>query len=206
MMPDTAAPNSVIAPLWTECETCLDYSGEVYYYADPVTSDIVVQWDSVLAQGTNRLWFEAILHSNGDILFQYRNTPSFLDYTIGLENATGTDALVVYQEGGCPPIHDNFAILFTHTTAPPGVERLTALRAPGLSSNVVLRWESVFPDLHYSVYASNVPNFTPPGQGTYLGTTQATSFTDVGAVNTNLKRFYRVIAGNMPPQGGNDAR
>ena len=203
LMPNPELPNSVVAPLWTECETCINYIGEVYWYGDPNTGDLIVQWDSVLARESDYLTFEAIIHSNGDILFQYRNAPSYLDYTVGLESADGTQALVVYQEGGCPPIHDNFAILFTNENAPPGISQLTVYRGPNLSNNTILRWESLAPGLYYNVYAGTSSDFVPPGQGTYLGTTTGTSFTDAGVVSAQLKRFYRVIASNQPLEGGN---
>jgi hypothetical protein len=159
-MPNASAPNAVIAPLWTESESCLDYTGEVYYYEDPADSRVIVQWDNILAHGTDRLTFEAILYPNGDVLCQYENTPSFLDYTVGLESAEGTQALAVYQEGGCPPIHDNFAILFSRMNAPPGVQRLVAHPVAG-TGNMALNWEQVGAGVFYNVFAHSTRMWAP---------------------------------------------
>ncbi len=190
-MPNSAYPNEVIAPLWTESESCIDYSGEIYYWEAPDSSRVVIQWDNILANN-ERLTFEAILYPTGEILCQYLDAPTLLNYTVGLENASGTDALQVYTDGGCPPLRDDFAIRFAPLLPPAGPSSLVV----NVSGNdLVLIWDAIPSHVYYEVYRSNVESF-PAENRELIAVTTDTSYVDTGALDGSAPAFYRVIASN----------
>ncbi len=191
-MPNTSEPNSVIAPLWTESEFCYNYSGEIYYQAAPDLTHYTVQWQNILANG-ERISFQAILHSNGDIVCHYLDAPSFLNYTCGIENSDGTQALQVYSDGGCPPVRNMMAIRFRPLLPPLGPQAFV-INFSG--TDILLNWNQVPGAACYEIYASEFPNF-PPGQTSLVATTSDTSFADEGAAAQLNLRFYQVIANNV---------
>lgn len=105
-IPDPAAPNRVLAPWWDDLACGPGYGGgrvwARYLGAEPNRRFAVI-WDRVNRVGTDTtelLSFQAILHENGQVVFQYLDTKTGdirYDHArgaaIGLENAAGSDGL-----------------------------------------------------------------------------------------------------------------
>jgi hypothetical protein len=62
------------------------------------------------------------------------------------------------------------------------------------NNDVIVNWTATGAP-YYRVFWDNVPN---GAFGNVLGSTTSASFTDVNAVNLNLKRFYRVVSSDAP--------
>jgi hypothetical protein len=189
-MPEPSEPNAVIAPLWTESEFCFDYSGSIYYDESYDLTHYTVQWQNILAND-ERIGFEMMMYTNGDIVCQYLHAPSFLNYTCGIENASGTQALQVYTDGGCPPIRDNFAIRFRPIVAPAGTEDLV-VSASG--SDIVLSWTPLPVSVFYEIYRFDAE---APDSAELIGITTSATFTDRNAVDRASQSFYRVVTNNQ---------
>jgi len=98
VLPDAAAPNGLIAPLWDDLRLGNTTQGFVY---TELLSDgrFVVQWDDVerFGESTSSLTFQVLLSPDGTIEFEYE-TLSATDLesaTIGIENADGTSGVQV---------------------------------------------------------------------------------------------------------------
>lgn len=97
-IPSPSTPNAAIYPLWQDL--FLDDGSAITYETLGSAPDrtFVIAYDGVKAYGsTVRISFEVKLHENGDIDFLYAdnaaNPGDGRNAGIGIENATGTDAL-----------------------------------------------------------------------------------------------------------------
>ncbi|GAB1693653.1 S8 family serine peptidase [Krasilnikovia sp. M28-CT-15] len=96
VLPSTAQPNNALYPFWDDL--FVDADAGVWTAADADT--FVVEWRNVRFFGDpqQRVSISAILHRDGEVTYRYRNLQGIWATgryaTIGLENATGTDALV----------------------------------------------------------------------------------------------------------------
>ncbi|RMD64815.1 MAG: choice-of-anchor D domain-containing protein, partial [Planctomycetota bacterium] len=106
-IPDPNDPNDFIAPFWDDLNP--SQGGMIYYYS-PDPNTFIVQWDQVPHFGSGGPYtFEAILKSNGQMLFQYLDMNSPLESaTIGIENFDASDGLEVVFNA--PYMHNNLAI------------------------------------------------------------------------------------------------
>src|SRR6202008_3762317 len=111
-------------------------------------------------------------------------------YTVGLENATGTSALQVYTDGGCPPLRDNFAIHFTPILPPLGP---TALVVNVSGTDLRLTWHAIPAHVFYEIYRSNTESF-PETATEFIGATSDSYYVDTGGLLSDEMYFYRVIA------------
>ena len=86
-IPNVAAPNALIAALWTD----LDLSqGSVTYFQD--TTQFVVSWENVPLAGDSSATqtFQVIINKNGNITFQYKTLNSVpTDAVVGIESQEG---------------------------------------------------------------------------------------------------------------------
>jgi len=117
-IPDTAAPDALIAPFWDDLNPAA--AGTIYHLADATFERFVVQWEGVARYGApgDRQTFQVILTPDGGIRFQYSVLSDTESCTVGIENADGTDGLeVLYNAGGY--LHDELAILMTTGAAIP---------------------------------------------------------------------------------------
>ncbi len=113
-IPDSAEPNALIAPFWDDLNP--QSIGAVYYQS--FADRFIIQWSGVPRYGTTEPnTFEAILHTNGTIEFQYGSmTAATLNSaTVGIEDAAGTDALQVVFNATY--IQSNMALRITPPTA-----------------------------------------------------------------------------------------
>jgi hypothetical protein len=101
-IPLTDLPNNFIAPFWDDIRT--GPIGAIFTLQGGTAPNryFVVEWRHFeLVSGSGNLSFEAILHENGDIVFQYSQVPVPGNYssTVGIENSLGDDGLI-YLFGG----------------------------------------------------------------------------------------------------------
>ena len=86
-IPTIYPPNDLIAVLWTWLG-----SGNGVYYQDMADGRFVVTWDDLphALDGSVRNTFQAVLHEDGTILFQYLEAPPSdrAGPVIGIENAS----------------------------------------------------------------------------------------------------------------------
>ena len=92
-IPDTTAPNALIAGLWTDLDPSL--GGSITYFQD--TTQFVVSWENVPLAGnaTAPQTFQIILEKNGNITFQYKTLNSVpTDAVVGIESQEGLTGVV----------------------------------------------------------------------------------------------------------------
>ncbi|OQY27798.1 MAG: hypothetical protein B6244_09400 [Candidatus Cloacimonetes bacterium 4572_55] len=111
-IPNTSDPNELIAIFWDDLDP--SSGGNIYYYADAAQNRWIVQYDDVPRYGSNsdRYTFQAILHANGLILFQYQTMEgNLVSATIGVENSSGSDGLETVSNAAY--MHDALAVRIT---------------------------------------------------------------------------------------------
>jgi len=130
-IPSTDSPNNIIAGLWDDLNPTATGSGKIYYYYDDANHRFIVEWDSVYHYGSSLPEkFEIILYDpayyttptgDGEIVVQYLISPTQDDFSMGIENADGSDGIGYYIDGvygeGADEIVGARAIKFT-TNAP----------------------------------------------------------------------------------------
>jgi hypothetical protein len=101
LMPDTAAPNDMVCPLWDDFVPNL--AGDVFYQtlADPTR--FVIQWNNMRRIGatTGANTFQAVLFASGEIEFRYgalEGSPP-LTANAGIENSTGAFGVSIDPAG-----------------------------------------------------------------------------------------------------------
>jgi len=99
-IPNDMNPNNLIAPFWFDLRVGSPYNGGAIYYSQGGSAPnryFVVEWRNVQTyEGNTSFSFEAILHENGDIDFQYQSFPTSFWAIVGLEDSVGYDGLQQY--------------------------------------------------------------------------------------------------------------
>jgi hypothetical protein len=108
-LPSNSAPRPAIFGFWddlnpiaTDLSGCPEGSGDVYTYSD--NEKLVVWFDDVIRCTSNPDYsgtfdFQIVLHQNGDIDVNYNEmTGNTSSATIGMQNADGTNAMVVVYD------------------------------------------------------------------------------------------------------------
>ena len=125
-IPDTDAPNDMIAPFWDDIDPY--DGGDVYYetQGSGPNRQFIVQWHDVehFDDPPGIITFEVILYEgSNNILFQYYELDfgdTDYDYgasaTVGIENEDASDSLE--YSCGEDALEDDFAILFSPAVAP----------------------------------------------------------------------------------------
>jgi hypothetical protein len=95
-IPSDSAPNNYIAPFWGDFVVGVNgNTGAIYYQRGGTAPNryLVIEWRNVeLFFGSVPFSFEAILHENGDIVFQYQSLPGEY-WTVGIEDSAGYQGL-----------------------------------------------------------------------------------------------------------------
>ena len=106
-IPDALEPNNLIAPFWDDLSP--NAGGQVFVRAD--ADRFIVQFQDVPHFGAPQVTetFQAILQADGAILFQYADVGSDGSCTVGIENGSGSDGLLV-QFNSPGSLHDGLAI------------------------------------------------------------------------------------------------
>src|SRR5215213_8929281 len=96
-IPNNVKPNNLIAPFWDDLLVGSPY-GAIYYSKGGSAPNryIVIEWREVESyNGYGLASFEAILYENGDIVVQHGNLPSPYYSTVGIEDSSGYQGLLV---------------------------------------------------------------------------------------------------------------
>jgi hypothetical protein len=159
-IPDTDAPNEIIAPFWDDLEG--GSQGKVYYQQDD--NKFIVQftnWTKYNASEPNT--FQVVLHSNGKIFVYYNSMQGTVtSSTIGIENADGSVGLQVANNASY--ITDGLALQFMAEPEWLLINGLEGTLYNGNSVAVVLNFSC--DDLELGTYSmdcvitSNDPNST----------------------------------------------
>ncbi|MDD5088427.1 MAG: T9SS type A sorting domain-containing protein [bacterium] len=101
-IPSTDEPNNALYLFWDDMYP--PDGGSILYYADAANQRFIVSWEGIQNYyGTEPYTCQAIIGSRGSILYQYHtiptSTPSNTNCTVGVENASGTDALQLVYNG-----------------------------------------------------------------------------------------------------------
>lgn len=94
-IPTASDPNNLIAPFWEDLNP--NSTGSIYHYSDVANGRFIAQWQGVPRYGNSSALetFQAILHADGRIVFQYLDVTDVTSVTVGIENADGSDGLEV---------------------------------------------------------------------------------------------------------------
>jgi len=116
-IPNSAEPNTMIAPFWDDLTP--PNGGTIYYYADTANNRFIVEWDGVDHYNPtgNPETFQVILNADGTILCQYQTVSLNTSCTVGIENQDGGDGLQVVFNATY--LHSGLALLFTTSLADP---------------------------------------------------------------------------------------
>ena len=130
ILPKYDAYNGIIAPFWSDLNP--HDAGDIYYYYDPDSGKIIIQYDSVqFYYFTGTVKFQVIIYDttyhptptgDNEIYFVFnRCFPPFNDFTIGIENQTGTIGITYYSslDTTAPPWRPDSGIVLKVTTSPP---------------------------------------------------------------------------------------
>lgn len=107
-LPNPQAPGNLLAVFWDDLD--MRQAGEAYYWTNG-TDTLVVSWVGVPRLGSGGPYtFQAILHRNGTIIYQYREMQGtrLNEATIGIQNADGTEGLTVAHNQDY--VHDGLAV------------------------------------------------------------------------------------------------
>jgi hypothetical protein len=142
-IPNSNPPNGMIAAFWDDLNPSSTGSGKVYYYSDPSQGMFIVEYSGVYHfASSQRECFEVIFFDpsmyptatgDGEVIVQYKLPPAQDDFTVGIENMTGTDGIQYYYDGNydehASTITGEFAIKFT-TDEPTGIDEATLSSIP----------------------------------------------------------------------------
>ncbi|MFZ5433230.1 MAG: hypothetical protein ACOZB3_05580, partial [Calditrichota bacterium] len=146
-IPNAAQPNAAIYPFWDDMITATG-AGEIKWFADTTNGRFIVSWLGVphyySPRNSNHPYtFQAVIYENGSIRFNYQTVqtdtiPGDTSCTVGIENATGTEALQICFNGtGTLPASNTSFII----SQPNGVPNpVTELEADEVGDNVLLTW------------------------------------------------------------------
>ena len=96
LLPNSGAPENLLAPFWDDLVVDLGDGGNVYY--EVVDGKLVIQYDNVRRFGSGGPYtFQIILSPNGSILYQYESMQGTRldEATVGIQNGARDDGLTV---------------------------------------------------------------------------------------------------------------
>lgn len=144
-VPDSLAPNNVLAPFWTDLYPAGGSYGNVYFFQDTLSgrNRTIVEWDSVAGFNSGTLYkLEVVLDATNDaVFFQYKYSNNWAGQaaSIGIENTTGKAGLAVGQSN----LANGYAVKF-YTDIPHNVGLARIVRPntfePPLSTLVPDAW------------------------------------------------------------------
>lgn len=148
-IPSTSGPSPMIAVNWDDLVHTNTGVGGVYWYFEPLTRALIVEWDSLYYSATStRDKFQVIIYdstyttTSGDniIAAQYMTANRYSSSTIGIEDQTETVGIQYLFDGTYHPaaatIQPQRAIKFV-TNSPMGIAHSESPHQPGLHRNML---------------------------------------------------------------------
>ncbi len=178
-LPDTAAPNDILAWLWDDFDitNANNPGGRVYYYSDG--SRLVIQfvdYPEYRGDPGDVITAEVILNSDGSIEYQYQSVGAGFDVlncTVGMENAGGTDGLQVAYLA--PYVHGTLAVEFYMPYQWLTIDKLTGTILPGGADTVYCTFTTT--ELDTGIYNAQIViqnNDPDPGDNPQIVSAQLT--------------------------------
>ncbi len=97
-MPNTDAPDLMVAPFWDDLNP--SNGGNIYRYYDAANDRYIVQWQDVPHYSNDGSFtFQVILYASGVIVYQYNDFSYGNECTVGIENHDASDGLQVVYNG-----------------------------------------------------------------------------------------------------------
>ncbi len=139
-IPHPGKPNDMLTPFWYDLNS--ERGGGVYYYYDSAEERFIVEYTNVPAwDGGTSYTFQVVLYPDGTIIFQYLEMKGEVGRaTVGIENATGEDGLLVAFSA--PYIEDGLAIGFAPIQSMVKVNPQSGYLVPGGIQDVVLTFDA----------------------------------------------------------------
>jgi len=147
-IPNSSAPNNLIAPFWEDLAVSspdsnyVMNSGAVFYAQGGIAPNryFILEWRDVTTfAGSSAFSFETILHENGDIVVQHQSLPVSYNVppipynsTVGIENSAGDEGL--QYQSGASGLNALTAIRFYYPTTPTARLKITPLSADRFSA------------------------------------------------------------------------
>ncbi len=146
-LPSEEAPGNLVAPFWDDLT--LTSQGTIYTWSNNIDT-LVVSWVDVLRfGGAESYTFQAILHANGEIVFQYQALGSQVDSaTVGIQNGDGTVGLnIAYNEAY---VHEGLAVLIKppQPPVPPPVITFAVTLNEGVPAGSIITNTATLDDGH----------------------------------------------------------
>ncbi len=100
-IPSAATPNNALYYFWDDMNP--GAGGQVLYRSDVAEGLFIVSYLNVPHFGSGETYtYQCILTENGGIIYNYQTVPINTSCTIGVENATGTEAIQLLFDGSGP--------------------------------------------------------------------------------------------------------
>ncbi|MBS1252601.1 MAG: Bacillopeptidase F [Anaerolineales bacterium] len=151
-LPSEDAPGNLVAPFWDDLT--LTSQGTVYAWTNN-TDTLVVSWvDVPHFGGSEGYTFQAILHADGDIVFQYRELGAeTTSATVGIQNSDGSAGVQIAHNEEY--VHEELAILLQppQPAAPPPVVTFAVRVNEDVASGSVITNTAQVDDGHGQVFA-----------------------------------------------------
>ncbi|MCK6561954.1 S8 family serine peptidase [bacterium] len=135
-LPNAGQPNDIIAAFWDDLDPGL--GGTIHYYHNAGANEFIVQYTGIQHFGGSAPYtFQAILRSNGSMLFQYLGMQGPVNSaTLGVENSSGTIGLQIVFNANY--VHDNLAVAIQAACPWISEDPVSGVIPPGGSEQVAL--------------------------------------------------------------------
>ncbi|MEZ4387892.1 MAG: S8 family serine peptidase [Candidatus Krumholzibacteriia bacterium] len=140
-LPNTDAPNLMVAPFWDDLNP--SSGGNIYRYYDAPNARYIVQWDGVPHYPADGSYtFQVILYASGVMVFQYEAVSNGGSCTVGIENASASDGLQIVYDGAF--VQNGMAVLVSAGSLVPWLDYqpIAGVVEPGQTADVTVAFDA----------------------------------------------------------------
>ncbi len=155
-IPNSDAPNNMLAVYWDDMN--FDTRGEAYYYNNGSDSCVISYIEVPHYSDEGSFTYQIILLRSGKIVYQYKEAtgPDVNQATVGIENASGSDALQVCYNSAY--IEPPMAVQISAFTSWLSVEPASSTLSPHTNATVAVVCDAA--DLEIGQYEGTLHMFT----------------------------------------------